>query len=333
MEEQIMKNEDISGRSYTGGEQPPFVDLEKARKEGRNKGAFTAAIIILLVVITAGIFSYSHYKKAYVAQVTLMETERNAFTDQLVVRDSTLNDWLQTFDQVQKGLNTIKEKENLITVNSSSGVEFTQVRKEQIMQDISAINTLLEDNRKKLASLNAQMRNSGREIKGLKEMIATLEAKIIVSENEITAMKATLTEKDLEIGNLNVLASELQTTVAQQTETIGEQVSEMNTAWLATGTFKDLKEKGLVSKEGGFLGLGRTETLTEDFIDSLFAQVDITQMKTIPVNSKDARLITEHPSGSYAMVQESENLVAYIEIKDPAEFWKISKYAVVEVVK
>ncbi len=146
-------------------------------------------------------------------------------------------------------------------------------------------------------------------------------------------MKATLTEKDLEIGNLNVLASELQTTVAQQTETIGEQVSEMNTAWLATGTFKDLKEKGLVSKEGGFLGLGRTETLTEDFIDSLFAQVDITQMKTIPVNSKDAKLITEHPSGSYAIVQESENLVAYIEIKDPAEFWKISKYAVVEVVK
>jgi len=328
-----MKNEDISGRSYTGGEQPPFVDLEKARKEGRNKGAFTAAIIILLVVITAGIFSYSHYKKAYVSQVTLMETERNAFTDQLVVRDSTLNDWLQTFDQVQKGLNTIKEKENLITVNSASGVEFTQARKEQIMQDISAINTLLEDNRKKLASLNAQMRNSGREIKGLKEMIATLEAKIIVSENEITAMKATLTEKDLEIGSLNVLASELQTTVAQQTETIGEQVSEMNTAWLATGTFKDLKEKGLVSKEGGFLGLGRTETLTEDFIDSLFAQVDITQMKTIPVNSKDAKLITEHPSGSYAIVQESENLVAYIEIKDPAEFWKISKYAVVEVVK
>jgi predicted nucleic acid-binding Zn-ribbon protein len=333
MEEQIMKNEDISGRSYTGGEQPPFVDLEKARKEGRNKGAFTAAIIILLVVITAGIFSYSHYKKAYVTQVTLMETERNAFTDQLVVRDSTLNDWLQTFDQVQKGLNTIKEKENLITVNSASGVEFTQVRKEQIMQDISAINTLLEDNRKKLASLNAQMRNSGREIKGLKEMIATLEAKIIVSENEITALKATLNEKDLQIGSLNMLASELQTTVAQQTETIGEQVSEMNTAWLATGTFKDLKEKGLVSKEGGFLGLGRTETLTEDFIDSLFAQVDITEIKTIPVNSQDARLITEHPSGSYAMVQESENMIAYIEIKDPAQFWKISKYAVVEVVK
>lgn len=328
-----MKNEDISGRSNTGGEIPPFVDLEKARKEGRNKGAFTAAIIILLVVITAGIFSYTHYKKAYVSQVTLMETERNAFTDQLVVRDSTINDWLQTFDEVQKGLNTIKEKENMVTFNSSSGVEFTKAKKEQIMQDISAINTLLEDNRKKLASLNAQMRNSGREIKGLKEMIATLEAKIVVSENEIAAMKATLTEKDFEIGKLNVLASELQTTVTQQTETISTQVSEMNKAYLATGTYKDLEEKGLVSKEGGFLGLGRTETLTEDFIDSLFAQVDITEMKTIPVNSKDAKLITEHPSDSYEMVQESENMIAFIQIKDPAEFWKISKYAVVEVVK
>lgn len=328
-----MNNEDISGRSYTGGEQPPFVDLEKARKEGRNRGAFTAAIIILAVVITAGAISYSHYKKAYVSQVTLMETERNAFTDQLVVRDSTINDWLQTFDQVEKGLNTIKEKENLITYNSSSGVEFTKARKEQILQDIGTINTLLEDNRKKLASLNAQLKNSGREIKGLQEMIATLEAKIVVSENEITALKATLNEKDSEIGNLNVLTNELQATVTRQTETISTQVSEMNKAYLATGTYKDLKEKGLVSKEGGFLGLGRTETLTEDFIDSLFAQVDITEIKSIPVNSKDARLITEHPSGSYEMILDPENMIAYIEIKDPAEFWKISKYAVVEVVK
>lgn len=328
-----MKNEDISGRNYTGGENPPFIDLEKARKEGRNKGAITAAVIILLIAIGVGAFSYSHYKKEYVSQVNLMESERNAFTDQLVVRDSTINDWLQTFDEVQNGLNAIKEKEKLITVNSSSGVEFTKAKKEQIMQDISSINTLLDENRKKLASLNAQLRNSGREIKGLQEMIATLETKIASSENDITALKATLTEKDFEIGKLNVLASDLQTTVTQQTETITTQVDEMNKAWLATGTFKDLKEKGLVSKEGGFLGLGRTETLTEDFIDSLFAQVDITQIKTIPVNSKDARLITEHPSGSYEMIQDPQHMIAYIEIKDPAEFWKISKYAVVEVVK
>jgi hypothetical protein len=56
-------------------------------------------------------------------------------------------------------------------------------------------------------------------------------------------------------------------------------------------------------------------------------------MKTIPVNCKNAKLITEHPSGSYEMIRENEKQIAYIAIKDPEEFWKISKYAVVELIK
>jgi len=49
------------------------------------------------------------------------------------------------------------------------------------------------------------------------------------------------------------------------------------------------------------------------------------------VNSKDAKLITSHPSGSYEIIAEGENMIAGIEIKDPDEFWKISRYAVVEI--
>jgi hypothetical protein len=33
------------------------------------------------------------------------------------------------------------------------------------------------------------------------------------------------------------------------------------------------------------------------------------------------------------MVHEGEKNIAYIEIKDPEQFWKISKYAVVEIIK
>jgi hypothetical protein len=66
--------------------------------------------------------------------------------------------------------------------------------------------------------------------------------------------------------------------------------------------------------------------------DKLFTQVDITKTKTIAVNSKSARLVTEHPASSYTLVKDESNKnIAYIEIKDPANFWKLSKYAVVEV--
>jgi hypothetical protein len=33
------------------------------------------------------------------------------------------------------------------------------------------------------------------------------------------------------------------------------------------------------------------------------------------------------------LIKENENQVAYIAIRDPEEFWKISKYAVVEIIK
>jgi hypothetical protein len=55
----------------------------------------------------------------------------------------------------------------------------------------------------------------------------------------------------------------------------------------------------------------------------------ITETQRIMLNAKKAELITEHPTASYEMVA-NDTSVSYIEIKDPAEFWKITRYAVVE---
>jgi hypothetical protein len=106
----------------------------------------------------------------------------------------------------------------------------------------------------------------------------------------------------------------------------------MNKAWVVSGTYRDLKEKGLLLREGSILGLGGKESLQENSLkDELFTEVDITETRTIPVNSKTAKLVTDHPADSYEMVKDGSDIIAYIEIKDPDAFWKISKYAVVEV--
>jgi hypothetical protein len=125
--------------------------------------------------------------------------------------------------------------------------------------------------------------------------------------------------------------TDAQISIAQKEETIVEQTAEMNKGFVAYGTYKDLKAKGLVSKEGGFLGIGKKEQLHQDFSDSLFTQVNITETKSIPVNSKSAKLITDHPTTSYELVRGDDDKISSIEIKDPDEFWKISKYAVVEI--
>jgi hypothetical protein len=84
-------------------------------------------------------------------------------------------------------------------------------------------------------------------------------------------------------------------------------------------------------REGGFLGLlGQNKTIQENFDDEYFTELNIQETKTIPLNSKKAVVVSEHPNNSYTLVEE-DGLVSYLQIDNPEEFWKISKYAVIEV--
>ena len=328
-----MNNNETGSRSFQDEDADKGINVRIAHREGLAKGVRTTAIISIIVLLTVAGVAYLLYNRQHTNQLAQMDNERMSFNEQLNVRDSTINDWLQTFTEVEENLNVIKQKENLITVNSSGEVEFSRARKDQILQDMKTINSLIDDNRKKIASLNARLKNSGRDIKSLKEMIATLESKVKNYENDIAGLKQELQQKNVEIDQLNLLASDMRSTITEQNETITSQTDEMNKVFLASGTYKDLKEQGIVSKEGGFLGIGRTESLTQNIEDSLFAQVDKSEFKLIPVDSKEVKLVTEHPTDSYEIVHDTGEKIAYIEIKDPDQFWKISRYAVVELIR
>jgi hypothetical protein len=66
--------------------------------------------------------------------------------------------------------------------------------------------------------------------------------------------------------------------------------------------------------------------MQEDFDNKYFTEIDISKVKTIPVNSRKVELITEHPASSYKLIEDNGQ-IAYLEIENPQEFWKISKYA------
>jgi hypothetical protein len=325
-----MTNEVNSNRNTINDNAVTRNNEKKAKKEGLKKGVLTTAIISFILLLIAGIVVNSLYKDEQKKHLAIMENQKRSFTELLTTRDSMINESILTFDQIEKDLNTVKEKENIISMQSSDK-EFSKDKKQQILKDIEYINTVLDQNKKKIASLTAQLKISGGTIKGLQVKIAELEASMKQRETEISDLKVALVQKDFEIGQLNTRMTDQQIAIAQKDEKISNQTAEMNKGFLASGTYKALKAKGLVSKEGGFLGLGKKESLHQDFSDSLFTQINITETKSIPVNSKNARLITDHPRSSYEMIRDKNNRIASIEIKDPEQFWKISKYAVVEI--
>jgi tRNA splicing endonuclease len=301
-----------------------------AKKEGVKKGVLTTAIFCFLLLVTGGIVVNSLYKDEQKKHLAIMENQKQAYTLQLTSRDSVINETMLTFDEIEKDLSLVKEKENLITIKSADK-EFTKDKKQLILKDIEFINALLDQNKKKIASLTAQLNASGGAIKGLQLKVADLEASMKLRENEVAELKTALVQKDFQIGQLNTRMNDQEVAIAQKDEKISVQTSEMNKAFIVYGTYKDLKAKGVISKEGGFLGLGKKESLIRDLSDKSFTQIDITETKTIPVNSKTAKLISDHPRSSYELIRDKNNRIASIEIKDPGQFWKISKYAVVEI--
>ena len=310
------------------------IDLEKdmARDEGMKKGVLTTSVIAFIILLVAGIIVFLLYRGEHNKLLGLMETQKTSLTEEVTARDSVISLWVTTFDDIQKNITLIKEKEKLITVNSSNA-EISNDKKHQVLEDIKAINTLLEQNKKKIAFLNAQLKKSGGTIQVLQTKISELEATMKQNENEISELKTSLVNKKFEVDQLNTKVVVMQDTIAKKDEKISTQTYEMNKAFYVCGTFKELKAKGLLTKEGGFIGLGRTETLTGKFPNNSFVEIDLTQMKLIPVNSKSAKLISDHPAGSYEFIRDKDKKIESIEIKDPALFWKASKYAVIEITK
>ena len=156
-----------------------FIDnrqrfIKKMQKNSSSKGAFIFGLISLFLLIAAGVGVYTLFNRERTRQLALIESQRQSFENLLTARDSAINEWVLTFNQIEEDLETIVKKENLLTVQSSDA-EFTPDQKQQILDDIKHINTLLDLNKKKIAALNAELKKSGKSITGLQEKIADLE--------------------------------------------------------------------------------------------------------------------------------------------------------------
>jgi uncharacterized coiled-coil protein SlyX len=326
-----METDDKSKTNPVDDKAKNYIE-NKAREEGVKKGAMTASIIGFIILLVAGIICYSIYNNEHKKLLSQMENQKTSLTGQVTARDSMISEWITTFDEIERNIALIKEKEKVITVNSSNA-EISKDKKTQVLEDMKYINTLLELNKKKLASLTAQLQVSGGTIKVLQTKIAELEASMRRNETEISELKTALVTKKFEVEQLNTQMVVLNDTLSKKTEKINTQVAELNKAFYTVGTFKELKAKGLLTKEGGFIGIGKRESMTGNFPENSFVQTDVTQLTSIPLDAKSAKLLTDHQGGSFEFIRGADKKITSLQIKDPTQFWKVSKYAVVEVIK
>jgi chromosome segregation ATPase len=295
-------------------------------KKASRTGLILSIILgILVVVAVIEIISVNKNYKRQKEVNTNLASENQRLNGNLVERDSLMNDLMATFDQIENDLNVVKQKRNIISIQSNDP-EFRKDKKQAILKDIQMMNSLLDESKTRIASLSKKLKDSGIKIAGLEEKINSLTVALEARDADINNLKKFLEEKDFQMAEMNKNLDSMQVVQVKSQNVIKEQESEINKAYFVYGTYKDLKEKGLLVKEGGLI---KKKSLQENLDNKYFTQININEVKTIPIHSKKAHLITEHPTNSYNLVEENGE-IAYLEIENPKEFWKISKYAVVE---
>ena len=239
---------------------------------------------------------------------------------QLTEKEAALQEFVTSFNEIQSNLNEIKEKEKIVSSNAKSGD--IKSKEEQIKEDIQAIYELMGKNKSRINSLNKKLKNADTKIAGLEQMLLTLEAQLNEKDVQITDLKNQIEQLNIELSNLNLNYEEM----AQESEVKTEK---LNTAFYTMGTSKELKEKGVITKEGGFIGIGKTTQLRNDFNKDYFTKVDVTATKSITIGAKKAKIVTTHPIGSYKLVGDKP--VEKIEITNTDDFWSASKYLVIVI--
>ena len=247
-----------------------------------------------------------------------LQSVNGELSGKLGEKELALQEFITNFNEIQENLNAIKEKEKIVSSNSTQGD--VKSKEDQIKEDIQAIYDLMSKNKSRIGSLTQKLKNSNLKLEGLEKMIENLQNSINLKDEEIADLKTRMEGLNIELSNL--------TTNYQEVETENQvKTNEINTAYYAIGTSKELKEKNVISKEGGFIGIGKTTKVKSDFNKEYFTKVNIEQTASINIGARKAKIITTHPSSSYKIIGEKP--VEKIEITNAKEFWSASKYLVI----
>ena len=240
-------------------------------------------------------------------------------------KDSEINDLMGTLNEIEEGFQQISEAEHRVSLaKDGEGVN----KKQKLKEDIQFIADRMKQNRELIAKLQKQLANGTlkgaqlqKTIKGLQKQLEEKDAQLQTLREELDKKDIHIAALDETVNNLNTKTNRLTAESNQKTETINAQDKQIHTAWYVFGTKKELKEQHIM--ENG-------KVMTGNFNKSYFTKVDIRNISEIKLMSKSAKLLTTHPSSSYALVRDA-NKQYTLRITNPQIFWSTSKYLVVLV--
>jgi predicted nucleic acid-binding Zn-ribbon protein len=264
----------------------------------------------------------------YKDELAQMTVTRDSIQAASTAKDKAIDEFITSFDEIEGNLAEVTAKQHSIQQRTGNATEMNQNSKERIKNEIAAIKQLMEESKTQVSELNRKLKNSNFRASKFEKMVATLNEQIASKDSQLVLLNDQLLALNTQVADLNTSVAALNQKDSVNNDLILRQTTKMNTGYIAVGDYKKLRDEQVVTKEGGFLGLGKEEKLSANLNADAFKPVDITQIQTIPLDTKEAKLVTVHPANSYSIVEQNDK-VSEIKITDAEKFWSTSKYLVV----
>lgn len=260
-------------------------------------------------------------------QQSLAEISKQELATALNERDQLLS----LVKEVAAGLDEIKQLENAMSIASKQPAE-NAGQKARILAEIAGLKERIRQRKAQLQELEAKLENSTINQKELHETIDALRRQMDSQLEEIESLRRQLTAANEHIWALNDTVDSLNTTVftvsgerdaAQETSVRLE--NELNVCYYVIASKADLKRHNII--ESGFLR--KTKLMKGEFDKGFFETSDKRVLTTLPLPSSKGRILTNHPESSYELVES--NGLKTLEITDPARFWSLTNYLVIQI--
>lgn len=258
----------------------------------------------------------------------LLEASRRELVEAIEERDQLL----ALVGEVASGMEQIRHLENILTLTEAQPKE-NAAQRAQIRADIAVIGETLRQRRERIAELEELLGASKLRSESLQVAVEALHAQIDLQTEEIENLRAQLTEAT---GHVRRLSRAVDSLSHAATEAAGERdaarmaavclENELNTCYYVVASRAELKEHQII--ETGFLR--KTKLLKGDFDKGFFVISDRRSLHTVSLGARKVRLLTNHPEGSYEIIEEEEEGGRVLRITDAEQFWSLSDYLVIQ---
>ena len=252
------------------------------------------------------------------------------------LQGAELDELFATINNIEQGLSSIRETENILTVQTADGIEIKESSKEQIMQNVEAIQNaikgyqdqieqLKKDKRlqsaqfkKRLNAMQKELKEKSAVIESLSKQIEEKDAQIVIQTKQIASLDQVVSNLKNEVSALNTESSQLKAKVADQDEAI-------HSVYYIVGTKAELVEAGVMTKGGLF----KASKVSYQAETEAFVKIDSRAISEINTNAKKAKVMSVHPAGTYEFVENDGEMT--LNITNPGKFWQQTKYLVIQV--